>query len=57
MKKPSPTLNRYQLLSTSWPAAGSAAAPKVRRYRLARIEQGGRNPGGERFEHLRRAYD
>ena len=57
MKKPSPTLNRYQLLSTSWPAAGSAAAPKVRRYRLARIEQGGRNPGGERFEQLRRAYD
>jgi hypothetical protein len=33
-------------------------APKIRRYRLARLQLNGRAGGGRaRFEHLRRAYD
>ena len=32
-------------------------APKVRRYRLARLQLNGRATGGNRFEHLRRTYD
>ena len=32
-------------------------APKVRRYRLARLQLNGRATGRERYEHLRRGYD
>jgi hypothetical protein len=32
-------------------------APKVRRYRLARLQLNGRASGRARFEHLRRSYD
>jgi hypothetical protein len=32
-------------------------APKVRRYRLARLQLNGRQTGHGRFEHLRRVYD
>jgi hypothetical protein len=32
-------------------------APKIRRYRLARLQLNGRATGRNRFEHLRRAYD
>jgi hypothetical protein len=32
-------------------------APKVRRYRLARLQLNGRATGRNRFEHLRRTYD
>jgi hypothetical protein len=32
-------------------------APKVRRYRLARLQLNGRPTGRARFEHLRRSYD
>jgi hypothetical protein len=32
-------------------------APKVRRYRLARLQLNGRQTGRGRFEHLRRVYD
>jgi hypothetical protein len=32
-------------------------APKIRRYRLARLQLNGRATGGARFEHLRRIYD
>jgi hypothetical protein len=31
--------------------------PKIRRYRLARLQLNGRAAGRNRFEHLRRAYD
>jgi hypothetical protein len=32
-------------------------APKVRRYRLARLQLNGRAAGRGRFDHLRRSYD
>jgi hypothetical protein len=32
-------------------------APKVRRYRLARLQLNGRSTGRGRYEHLRRGYD
>jgi hypothetical protein len=32
-------------------------APKIRRYRLARLQLNGRPAGRARFEHLRRVYD
>jgi hypothetical protein len=32
-------------------------APKVRRYRLARLQLNGRAAGRGRYEHLRRSYD
>jgi hypothetical protein len=32
-------------------------APKVRRYRLARLQLNGRSTGRGRHEHLRRSYD
>ena len=32
-------------------------APKVRRYRLARLQLNGRRTGRGPFEHLRRVYD
>jgi hypothetical protein len=32
-------------------------APKVRRYRLARLRLNGRATGGARFEHLKHSYD
>lgn len=32
-------------------------APKVRRYRLARLQLNGRATGRARFEHLKRSYD
>ncbi len=32
-------------------------APKIRRYRLARLQLNGRASGRGRFDHLRRSYD
>jgi hypothetical protein len=32
-------------------------APKIRRYRLARLQLNGRAGGRSRFDHLRRVYD
>jgi hypothetical protein len=32
-------------------------APKIRRYRLARLQLNGRTAGRARFDHLRRVYD
>jgi hypothetical protein len=32
-------------------------APKIRRYRLARLQLNGRAQGRPRFDHLRRIYD
>ncbi|HVP02162.1 MAG TPA: hypothetical protein VMT10_06290 [Solirubrobacteraceae bacterium] len=57
MPRPSPSLSRYLLLSAPTPRHREAGAPKVRRYRLARIQVGGRPVGTERFAHLQRSYD
>ena len=32
-------------------------APKIRRYRLARLQLNARSTGRSRFEHLKRSYD
>ncbi|HKE81800.1 MAG TPA: hypothetical protein VKB54_20960 [Solirubrobacteraceae bacterium] len=32
-------------------------APKIRRFRLARLQLNGRATGHARYEHLRRVYD
>jgi hypothetical protein len=39
------------------PAPRDPNAPKVRRYRLARLQLNGRTTGRGRFDHLRRVYD
>ena len=39
------------------PAPRDPNAPKVRRYRIARLQLNGRTTGRGRFEHLRRVYD
>ena len=57
MTRPSPSLSRYLLLSAPTPAHRGSGAPKVRRYRLARIQMPGRPVGNDRFAHLQRSYD
>jgi len=57
MTRPSPSLSRYLLLSAPAPAHRGSGAPKVRRYRLARIQMPGRPVGNDRFAHLQRSYD
>ena len=57
MTRPSPSLSRYLLLSAPAPAHRDSGAPKVRRYRLARIQMPGRPVGNDRFAHLQRSYD
>ncbi len=57
MTRPSPTLSRYLLTAAAPPRHRDPNAPKVRRYRLARVQAIGRPPSADRFGHLRRAYD
>jgi hypothetical protein len=57
MTRPSPTLSRYLLTAAAPPRHRDPTAPKVRRYRLARVQPAGRPPSADRFAHLRRAYD
>ena len=57
MDRPSPSLSRYLLLRSPDAARSDAQVPKVRRYRLARIEVNGRGTPGDRFAHLQRGYD
>lgn len=57
MTRPSPSLSRYLLLSTPPPARRDPNGPKVRRYRLARIQVNSRPVSGDRFAHLQRAYE
>ena len=57
MTRPSPTLSRYLLTAAAPPRHRDPDAPKVRRYRLARVQPNGRPPAADRFAHLRRAYD
>jgi hypothetical protein len=54
MARPSPTLRRYLLAASAPPLKHDPNAPRVRRYRLARVQSG---QPGERFAHLRRMYD
>jgi hypothetical protein len=49
---------RILLLPDARPREEMASAPKVRRYRLARLRVAEtRQPSEPRFEHLARAYD
>jgi hypothetical protein len=57
MPRPSPSLSRYLLAQSPPPAARHPYEPKIRRYRLARVQLAGRPAGADRFAHLRRAYD
>jgi hypothetical protein len=57
MTRPSPTLSRYLLATTAPPRDQDPGAPRVRRYRLARVQAPGRPAGHDRFAHLRRSYD
>jgi hypothetical protein len=53
-----PAPHRILLVPDARPRTELAAAPKVRRYRLARLRMAEtRQPDGLRFEHLVRAYD
>ncbi|HEX2085187.1 MAG TPA: hypothetical protein VHF89_05855 [Solirubrobacteraceae bacterium] len=50
--------HRILLVPDGRPRAEAPAAPKVRRYRLARLRIAEtRQPAEPRFEHLARAYD
>jgi hypothetical protein len=50
--------HRILLLPDDRPRTEPSAAPKVRRYRLARLRVAQtRQPAEPRFEHLARAYD
>ena len=52
------TPQRILLLPDARPRAELASAPKVRRYRLARLRVAEtRQPTEPRFEHIARAYD
>ena len=57
MDRPTPTLARYRLLREESSLQQEPSDPKVRRYRLARIELNGRSASRERFAHLHRSYD
>ena len=57
MDRPTPTLARYRLLREESSQQHDPSGPKVRRYRLARIELNGRSSSRERFAHLQRSYD
>lgn len=57
MTRPSPTLSRYLLATTAPPRDRDPNGPKVRRYRLARVQVAGHAAQQDRFAHLRRSYD
>lgn len=57
MPRPSPSLSRYLLLAAPAPTDRDPNSPKVRRYRLARIQVNGRAPANDRFAHLQRSYE
>ena len=57
MNRPSPTLSRYTLLTMPEARDLGPAERRVRRYRLARIQLGGRPGPVDRFPHLHRGYE
>ena len=53
-----PAPHRILLVPDARPRTEPAGAPKVRRYRLARLRVAEtRQPNDPRFEHIARAYD
>lgn len=58
MRAPSVTAARLLLVERrDTVAPRNPDAPKIRRYRLARLQLNGRATGRARYEHLRRIYD
>ena len=58
MSAPSLTAARVLLVQRQGAVAPrNPDAPKIRRYRLARLQLNNRSTGRARFEHLRRVYD
>jgi hypothetical protein len=58
MRAPSVTAARLLLVERrDTVAPRNPDAPKIRRYRLARLQLNGRTTGRARYEHLRRIYD
>ena len=58
MSAPSVSATRIMLIERrDTVAPRNPDAPKIRRYRLARLQLNGRATGRSRFEHLRRVYD
>ncbi len=57
MTRPSPTLSRYMLLTSPDPTGPPIPERRVRRYRLARIQVGGRPSPVDRFPQLHRGYE
>jgi len=49
-------VKRFALLPAGPAAKGTATAPKIRHYKLARLRLDDRTPG-DRFAHLKRAHD
>ena len=58
MRAPSVTAARLLLVERrDTVAPRNPDAPKIRRYRLARLQLNGRATGRARYEHLSRIYD
>jgi hypothetical protein len=58
MSAPSVTAARLLLVERrDTVAPRNPDAPKIRRYRLARLQLNGRATGRARYQHLRRIYD
>ena len=57
MPRPSPTLSRYTLLTMPEARTLDPNARRVRRYRLARVQVGGRPGPVDRFPQLHRGYE
>ena len=49
--------SRIMLLADKPAAQRNPLAPKIRRYRLARVQLNGTRAEQDRFEHLKRTYD
>lgn len=57
MTRPSPSLSRYTLLTMPEARHLDASSRRVRRYRLARVQVGGRPGPVDRFPQLHRGYE
>ncbi len=57
MTRPSPSLSRYTLLTMPGARGLDPSARRVRRYRLARVQVGGRPGPVDRFPQLHRGYE
>ena len=57
MNRPSPSLSRYALLTMPEARDLAPHERRVRRYRLARVQVGGRPGPVDRFPQLHRGYE